>query len=234
MKICANCINKINQAFSFAKLCEATDIILRECVARFKTGLSNNFSQSQKVETEKEINLPNTQRAVIEIWKDYDYVEEFKLEEDLKIVYEEYEDVILEEDTCIEYEEHMNEDKQTDEEYVEEAKQEDVLIEYDEIYDAPEDKRYEEDIHQDQNQMYSEESDNFGTRFRRGSTNYQRKRGRSNVLSKRRIKYTGELTYDCKVCGKVLKSIKTLHIHKRIHTGEKPNVCCTTQASYII
>lgn len=175
MKICTNCIQEINQSFSFTKRCEATDTILRKCV-KIKTELVNDPWQSQKIEpinkTEIKIEIkPEMLRADKGVLEESGCVGDVEQEEDVnpeftpEIISSNVHQSAKESLGDFEFVEVVNQSKEVKIEYAEKTKklEEDLKIEHecDETYD-PADESYDED--QEEN---SEKSDNSVSNQRR-------------------------------------------------------------------
>lgn len=210
MHICQNCINEINQVFSFTKRCELTDTILQNCVKKFKTDSAQSekvesiiTEQEMNVEIKSEINLPN-------IYGDFEYVEDVNQYEEVKIKCEESAEVKQEEELIIENE-------------------------FNATYDVRADEKFEKEVDEDQDEMYSEKSDNSGCCSTDSNTEEEMAKEKD---SKERNKSNHEkhplndnYFSSCPVCSKAIK-YRLMRQHMKSHTEERSYCCEICGASF--
>lgn len=227
VNICKKCICEINQAYIFAKRCEATDSILRKCIKN-RTKFTNNLSQAQIVEpineVKKEIQIdinsqiipPNSCRIVEGVLEDYKNGEQNVMIEN---VYDEtYDDSV-------------------DQSYRHTM--------YSETFDNPGPMRepypggvYNEAVTHPNNSQRMHTEENFSAKRALAIHNTSNTNEKQHVCSfcnktfshftqlniHMRIHAPGQL-YSCIVCDKSFSKVSSLRRHNRSHIGLKPYNC---------
>ncbi|XP_020811293.1 zinc finger protein 813 [Drosophila serrata] len=231
-QICADCVDKLEQAHRFFKMCKRSDEHLRNLVSKTMSSAAS-LKTTSVTDTSPPIQRKRARKQEVSAqtcisFQDYDTPNETLKKEENRVDFVEKSeaDELLPIDKSLSTEEENR--LVFDEEYIIMNTEERI---YDNDFEATSSQGSSIAIHNGACSQEASEEESFGQKSDTASEDQHKceicskTHPNTSQLKSHMRKHLNEKSYECEVCGRRFNAACNLTSHMRTHTGEKPFIC---------